>query len=70
MKQLCENTNSLMVIQPGRIEVFLSFSLVYILLVDSVTISNSQIEWRQSRLSLARGPVSPGAEEINTGIFK
>ena len=39
-----------MVIQPktGKIYVFLSFSLAYILLVGSVIITNGQIEWIQS----------------------
>ena len=49
VKQFCENSNSLIVIQPrtGRILVFLPFSLVYILLVGSVTIANGQIECSQ-----------------------
>ena len=45
VKQFCENTNSFMVIQPKTGK---NFSLVYILLVGSVTIANSQSEWIES----------------------
>ena len=50
VKQFCKNTKSFMMIQPknGKIKVFLCFSLVYILLVGSVTIANGQIGWSQS----------------------
>ena len=46
-RQSHEKANSLMVIPPkyGKILVFISFSLVYISLVGSVTIANVQIEW-------------------------
>ena len=39
-----------MVIQQktGKIQVFLCFSLVYILLIGSVIIANGQTEWSQS----------------------
>ena len=42
-----EKVNSFTVVlsQNGRTEVFLSFLIVYISLVGSVTIANSQIEW-------------------------
>ena len=35
-------------VKNGNILVFLSFSLVYISLVGSVTISNGQVEWNES----------------------
>ena len=39
-----------LIIQPktSKIQVFLSISLVYILLIGSVTIANGQIEWIES----------------------
>ena len=47
VRQFCEKDKSVMVIQSktGKIQVFLSFSHVYISLVGSVTIANSKIEW-------------------------
>ena len=47
VRQFHENAKTFMVITPkyGKIFVSLSFSLVYISLVGSVTIANGQIEW-------------------------
>ena len=47
VKQFHESAITFMVITPkyGKILVSLSFSLVYISLVGSVTIANGQIEW-------------------------
>ena len=47
VRQFHGKANSLMVIQPKYVKILesLSFSLVYISLVDSVTIANGQNEW-------------------------
>ena len=50
MRKFGEKVNTFTVVlsKNGRIEVFLSFLIVYVSLVGSVTIANSQIEWSQS----------------------
>ena len=47
VRQFCEKANSFIAMpsKNGKIRVLLSFSLVYISLVRSVTIANVQVEW-------------------------
>ena len=47
VSQFCEKANLFMVISSKKSKVysFLSFSLVYISLIYSITIANAQIEW-------------------------